>query len=836
MHQNKKNLFSQNRYATMRNLMFILFFGLLANMQPLFAQTTTVSGTLLDQKTREPLPFASVVFMGSTVGTTTDIDGNFSLSSDNLAENELAVSYLGYQQQKVHVTAGINQTITILMLPDAQVLQEVVIKKKRRVKKDTAAITLYRRVLKNKGKNQSSHLNSYAYEDYTKTEFDLFNIKESLTNRRILKPFSYIFDNIDTTENGKPYLPVLLKERIADIYYTKEPKKQKEIVKADQFSGVDDKNMSELVDDTFDDIDIYQNVADLSGKGFLLPFSKGALASYKFFLSDSTMLEGEWCYKLEFTPRRKQDLCFTGHAWIHDETAAIKSIELQLLNQTNLNYVSDLKIRQGFTFHNKKQWFKNKEQMEVQLNITKKEKHQSIRILKTSSRRNIRVNEPLSEKLWDGESFEIKKDAYEKSPEFWDKHRHASLTKTESGIYTMVERVQSSTAYKTYEWLGRLGSSGYMRAGPVEFGRVIQYYSYNAIEGHRFRFGVRTNPKRFRDKYMLDGYLAYGTKDKLLKYHAGFNKHLKRVNNRWHLVGGYYRFDFTDYNTANSYMTHDHILASFLRKEPLSSLDLLRQGHFFYEKEWKRGVMSKFSATHKMVYTDPILNGEVNTKNSDISQALELNTYFRWGLGQKFLERGSKRVALAMSTPTFEIDYTFSPKIKTKNGLDTFDNFHRLKLKISQRLTTRVGRTDYTITGERVFGVNSNAFLTRHRGNGNILHNRHLYNSWSDEGYMSDVSASYWIRHRFDGLIFNAIPLVRKMKLRSILYSKGVYGKVLNSDLAVANPLNGFYAEAGVGVENIAKFLHVYFIQRMTQLDDPAVSKYAIKIYISPSF
>ena len=54
-------------------------------------------------------------------------------------------------------------------------------------------------------------------------------------------------------------MPILLKESIADVYYNKEPKKTKEIVKADQFSGVDDKNMSELVDDTFDDIDIYQN-------------------------------------------------------------------------------------------------------------------------------------------------------------------------------------------------------------------------------------------------------------------------------------------------------------------------------------------------------------------------------------------------------------------------------------------------------------------------------------------------------------------------------------------------------------------------------------------------
>ena len=61
--------------------------------------------------------------------------------------------------------------------------------------------------------------------------------------------------------------------------------------------------------------------------------------------------------------------------------------------------------------------------------------------------------------------------------------------------------------------------------------------------------------------------------------------------------------------------------------------------------------------------------------------------------------------------------------------------------------------------------------------------------------------------------------------------------KVSFSDLPNGlNGLNGFYAEVGFGIENIAKFLRVDFNWRLTQLDNPNVKKFRWTLYFVPNF
>jgi hypothetical protein len=56
--------------------------------------------------------------------------------------------------------------------------------------------------------------------------------------------------------------------------------------------------------------------------------------------------------------------------------------------------------------------------------------------------------------------------------------------------------------------------------GPVEIGPIITFYSFNPIEGSKVRIGGRTTPK-FSKKINLDGYVAYGFRDKKFKYNIG---------------------------------------------------------------------------------------------------------------------------------------------------------------------------------------------------------------------------------------------------------------------------------------------------------------------------
>ena len=75
-------------------------------------QAQTVSGTVLDAETGETLIGANLIIKGTTTGTTTDVDGNFSLNAESLPV-DLVISYTGYSDQTVTATSGSNLTIRL---------------------------------------------------------------------------------------------------------------------------------------------------------------------------------------------------------------------------------------------------------------------------------------------------------------------------------------------------------------------------------------------------------------------------------------------------------------------------------------------------------------------------------------------------------------------------------------------------------------------------------------------------------------------------------------------------------------------------------------------------
>ena len=104
-----------------RKLIFSVF-AILLTSSFVYAQRT-ITGTVSDAS--GPLPGASVLVKGTTTGTTTDFDGNFSI--DVLEEDAILVaSFLGYVTKEVTVSAN-QSTISITLEEDAQSLDEVVV-------------------------------------------------------------------------------------------------------------------------------------------------------------------------------------------------------------------------------------------------------------------------------------------------------------------------------------------------------------------------------------------------------------------------------------------------------------------------------------------------------------------------------------------------------------------------------------------------------------------------------------------------------------------------------------------------------------------------------------
>ena len=107
----------------MKKLLLVLFLFVFT-LGAVYAQTVQVKGLVISGSDMEPLPGVNVVVKGNTsIGTITDVDGNFSLSVPSDAV--LSVTYIGFKSQDVLVKG--QRTLKIILLEDTEALDEVVV-------------------------------------------------------------------------------------------------------------------------------------------------------------------------------------------------------------------------------------------------------------------------------------------------------------------------------------------------------------------------------------------------------------------------------------------------------------------------------------------------------------------------------------------------------------------------------------------------------------------------------------------------------------------------------------------------------------------------------------
>ncbi len=91
------------------------------------AQTGSVSGRVIDSRTLQALPFASVFINNTTLGVSTDANGEFVLKNIPAGTSEIVYSFLGYQtyQTKITVHEGEEIKVAIRLIPLEQKLTEI---------------------------------------------------------------------------------------------------------------------------------------------------------------------------------------------------------------------------------------------------------------------------------------------------------------------------------------------------------------------------------------------------------------------------------------------------------------------------------------------------------------------------------------------------------------------------------------------------------------------------------------------------------------------------------------------------------------------------------------
>jgi hypothetical protein len=809
------------------------------------AQTTKVTGRITDAKSGETIPFASIAFVDSRIGTNSDMDGNYALET-YYATDSIKVSSVGYVARSFPVKKDKAQVIDVVLEPNSFELAEVVIKPTE----ENPAFGILRRVIRNKPVNNREKLTAYEYDAYNKIEFDLNNITEEFTEKKIFKPFAFIFENIDSTD-AKPSLPIFMTETLSEVYYRQSPKKQREYIRGTKVSGIENESVSRFMGDMYQNVNIYDNFLVIFGKNFISPIADGGKGYYDYYLTDSAFVGKYWCYKLTFTPKRVQELAFTGEMWISDTTYAVHRIEAGIASGANLNFVQGFWVKQQYDQVEDEVWMLTKDELVVDLNVIRdtgeknKNAVQGFYGRRNASYKDFVINRPREDAFYEGvDDVVVEIDPLSLGADYWDRERHVPLSAKENAIYHMVDTMKTIPRFRTYVDVVSTLATGYWEKGKIELGPYFTTLSFNPVEGARFRVGGRTS-NNFSTWVEFEGYTAYGLLDERFKFGLATRGFISKEPRLLYRAG--YKHDVEQLGQSTNAFRNDNILGSLFRRNPNTKLTDVEEWKASLEREWFTGftteVMARYrtlqalgSLRYERLKLEPL--PEVSAVGSIRTAEVSFNTRFAYG--EKYVSGEFDRIAVGMlKYPTLELHVAY--------GVPGLLNSDYEYTKIIARSYKRwqlgtAGWTRTTLEGGRIFGSLPYPLLTIHSGNETLYLDDLSFNTMNFFEFISDRYIQLFAEHHFEGLFFNRIPLLRRLKWREVATFKAVAGDLdqkHSDELLFLDGMyslyNGPFMEASAGVENILKVLRFDIIWRLRYNDHERTAPWALraKLYIN---
>lgn len=807
------------------------------------AQTTRVSGTVTDARTGETMPFVNVGFVDSRVGTSTDIDGSYTLDTYYPTDSIRVVS-VGYKPYTVKVKRDIAQRIDVKLEPSTGELEEVVV----RYAGGNAAGIL-RRVVANKRANNREKLETYSYETYNKIEFDINNITEEFTKKKLFKDLEFIFDYIDSSD-AKAYLPIFMTESLSDVYYRRSPRTRREFIKGSQVSGVENESIRQFMGDMYQNVNIYENFLVVFGKNFVSPIADGGKAYYSYTLQDSLWVGKNWCYLIGFKPKRPQELTFSGEMLISDTSYAVRRIEARVSEGANLNFVQSFTVHQEYEEVVPEVWMLVDDRMVVDLNLAKDNDKKDRTTLqgfygrRTATYRDFRINQPIEPAVFAGSDEVVMKiDPLSEGADYWDLNRHVQLTAKEAGIYKMVDTMKTIPRFRTYVDVVSAVVTGYYTKGKIDIGPYFTTYSFNPVEGNRFRMGARTSSD-FSKRVELEGYLAYGTKDGQFKFGLGGQAFTSKK--RREILGLYYKRDIEQLGQSVNAFRQDNILSSAFRRNPNTKLTLVEEYKATLEREWFTGFSTTGMARYRnlyprgdLAYLSPSEIPGIHIRHTNIRTAeLSLNTRFAYK--EKYVSGDFRRLSLGTRYPAFELHAAWGME-----GVRSDYGYQKMVGRIYQRLQLgALGWSRINAEAGRVWGSLPYPLLVVHSGNETFYLDDAAFNTMDFFEFISDRYVQLFVEHHFEGLMLNRVPLFRRLKWREVATAKAVVGsldrarheKVMLLMPGMHTLDDGPFVEVSAGIENILKVLRVDGIWRLRYNDRRDTVPFALRLKLYFNF
>jgi hypothetical protein len=458
-----------------------------------------VKGKVIDQETKVPLAFVTIVINELNTGTITDIDGNFKLNS-SLEITSIQLSYVGYKPQKIILNNSnpllIKMKQTSFALEEFNVLPGI-----------NPAERIIKEVIKNRKLHNPEKSLDFKYDSYSKMYFT------AVVDTNVLNGSTKVTTLDSNDQQAMDWLEkhhLFMMEAVSERKF-KHPDKNYEKVIASRVSGLKNPTFS-LIATEFQSFSFYHPTLKVMDKSYLNPITPNSINKYLFLIEDTIFNELDTVFILSFRPRNGKNFdALKGLLYINTDGFALQNVIAEPMNQSASIHV---KVQQKYE-KIQGSWFPVQLNSTLFFNSIEMGNYKVMGIGKTYLK-NIQINPKISKKEFSYVDTEIDSDANKKEEEFWNKYREDTLSKKEQNTYHIIDSVgKAENLDKKLLGLEAL-LTGKLKWGHINLD-LNRFLNYNEYEGTRIGVGLHTN-QRVSKWFSLGGYGAYSFNDKEFKY------------------------------------------------------------------------------------------------------------------------------------------------------------------------------------------------------------------------------------------------------------------------------------------------------------------------------
>ncbi len=747
---------------------------------------------------------------------------------------------------------------TAIFLREARELQELIVNPKhgRYSSKDNPAVELIRTIRSDQKKGDPRLLENYSYDQYDKTTLGLLDIcEEELETHESLKAY------LDTTPTGqREMLKVLLNERAATILYSKKGKERKDVERGKTSHGISEMfdvgNVEVVLDDFLREVDIYDNDITIMSNKFPSPLSTAGNLHYRYFIADTLDVGGTKCIQITFLPRNPAAFSFSGnlYAELGDSTGFIRKVSMKVPRTVNLNFIDNLYIEQLY----EKDASGKRHKVSDRLNL-------DICFIK-GTQRFTAARDSRFENFSDHIRNDLEKAYHAVGPYIEignpsDSHgdlltymRRDDLSEAESNMHSFMGDLRKYPVFYWGEKALMILVTGYIKTGKqskFDIGPINTLISTNPIEKVRLRLGGMTTAN-LSPHWFANGYVAYGTHDRKWKYKGEleYSFNVKKYHRREYPVNSIsltHMYDMDMIGQHYLFTNPDNVFLSLKRMK-----DMLITYRHLTKIEYKLELRQNFSISlwGEHIKQDatrwlPFITGD--GMNVPYYRRTSIGASFRYAPGEKFIQKKETRVAVNHDIPIIQLLMSWGPK-----GIPGCHySISKTELSVSRRFWfSSFGYLDALVRGGIVWSQVPYTELLWPNANLSYTIQPESYSLMNPMEFAMDRYASCDLTYWGNGVLFNRLPLIKKVKLREVVDFKCLWGDLSRRNNPEYHP-NLFrlpedsntkimgdtpYMEISAGIDNIFKILRIDYVWRLTYLHTPGTDRSGLRVALHFNF